>query len=62
MNVIAVSRDLLKMGLKRNSVVKIKGLSGLFLVKDKMNKRFKKKIDIYMGVDRKKLFNGEDKK
>ena len=48
---IAISRDLLKKGLTHNSIVKIKGLDGEYLVKDKMNKRWTKKIDIYMGVD-----------
>ncbi len=53
--VIAVSRDLLtKYGLKHNTVVKIKGLPGTYRVQDKMNKRFRKKIDIYMGNDRRK--------
>jgi len=51
MKVIAVSRDLLRMGLKHNSRVRIKGLPGHYLVKDKMNKRWKRKIDIYMGKD-----------
>ena len=51
---IAVSRDLLKMGLKHNTPVKIEGFDGVYLVKDKMNKRWKKRIDIYMGVDVKK--------
>ena len=51
MKVIAVSRDLLKMGLKHNTKVKIEGLSGYYLVKDKMNKRWSRKIDIYMGTD-----------
>ena len=48
---IAVSRDLLKMGLKHNTPVKIEGFNGVYLVKDKMNKRWKHRIDIYMGVD-----------
>ena len=48
---IAVSRDLLKLGLKHNTPVKIDGLEGIYLVKDKMNSRWKNKIDIYMGVD-----------
>ena len=51
---IAVSRDLLKMGLKNGSVVTIDGLKGKYKVLDKMNKRWKKKIDIYMGCDLKK--------
>lgn len=49
---IAVSRDLIKLGLKHNKKVKIKGLSGTYIVKDKMNKRWTKKIDIYMGLDK----------
>ena len=57
MKVIAVSRDLLKIyGLKHGSKVRIKGLSGEYLVLDKMNKRWKKRIDIYMGKDRRKAF------
>ena len=55
MKVIAVSRDLLtKYGLRHNSIVKIKGMPGTYHVKDKMNKRFRKRIDIYMGKDRRK--------
>lgn len=58
MKVIAVSRDLLtKYGLKHNTEVKIKGLPGTYRVKDKMNKRFRKKIDIYMGNSRRKALN-----
>lgn len=54
---IAVSRDLLtEYGLKHRSKVRIKGLSGEFLVLDKMNKRWRKKIDIYMGINRKAAF------
>ena len=62
MRVIAVSRDLLKMGLKRNSVVKIKGLPGTYLVKDKMHKRWRNKIDIYMGTSKKKALKWGRKK
>ncbi|PJA33067.1 MAG: hypothetical protein CO187_02595 [Zetaproteobacteria bacterium CG_4_9_14_3_um_filter_53_7] len=51
MKAIAVSHDLIKMGLKHNQRVKIKGLPGYYRVKDKMNKRWSKKIDIYMGND-----------
>ncbi|CAA6799904.1 MAG: Unknown protein, partial [uncultured Thiotrichaceae bacterium] len=47
MKAIAVSRDLLKKyGLKHKDKVKISGLKGEYLVLDKMNKRWKKKIDI----------------
>ncbi|MGS2762750.1 3D domain-containing protein [Sinomicrobium sp. M5D2P9] len=51
MKSIAVSRDLIKMGLDHNTEVKIEGLDGVYVVKDKMHKRWKKKIDIYMGQD-----------
>ena len=48
---IAVSRDLLKLGLKHNTLVKVEGLEGTYIVKDKMHYRWKNKIDIYMGTD-----------
>lgn len=48
---IAVSRDLLKRGLTNGAEVKIEGLSGVYTVRDKMNKRWKRRIDIYMGDD-----------
>ena len=51
MKVIAVSRDLIRLGLRHNTRVKIDGLPGYYLVKDKMNKRWSRKIDIYMGYD-----------
>lgn len=51
---IAVSRDLLALGLTHNTPVKIEGLEGVYLVKDKMNRRWKNRIDIYMGNDVKK--------
>ena len=50
---IAVSRDLLKLGLTHGVDVKIDGLPGTYKVLDKMNKKWKKKIDIYMGTDTK---------
>ena len=57
MKSIAVSRDLLKVyGLKHGQKVRIKGLKGEYAVLDKMNRRWKKKIDIYMGLDRRKAF------
>ncbi|NEX16761.1 MAG: hypothetical protein C1943_09060 [Halochromatium sp.] len=46
---IAVSRDLLKRGLSNGVEVKIEGLPGVYKVRDKMNKRWKRRIDIYMG-------------
>ncbi|WP_246067728.1 3D domain-containing protein [Changchengzhania lutea] len=48
---IAVSRDLLKSGLKYNTPVKIEGFDGVYFVKDKMHYRWRKRIDIYMGLN-----------
>jgi 3D (Asp-Asp-Asp) domain-containing protein len=59
---IAVSRDLLDSGLVYNTQVKIEGFDSLFTVKDKMNKRWRKRIDIYMGIDVKKAKNWGKKK
>lgn len=49
--VIAVSRDLLDAGLKPGSKVWIDGLDGTWVVRDKMNRRWKNRIDIFMGTD-----------
>jgi 3D (Asp-Asp-Asp) domain-containing protein len=50
MKAIAVSRDLLQEeGIEHGTAVNIKGLPGKYKVLDKMNRRWKKKIDIYMG-------------
>jgi 3D (Asp-Asp-Asp) domain-containing protein len=51
MKVIAVSRDLIPVGLDRRTPVKIEGFPGVYVVLDKMNKRWEKRIDIYMGHD-----------
>jgi len=51
---IAVSRDLLSMGLTNKTKVTIDGLPGTYIVLDKMNKRWTKKIDIYMGKNLRK--------
>ena len=51
---IAVSRDLIKRGLKHNTPVKIEGFEGVFIVNDKMHPRWRNKIDIYMGTDKNK--------
>ncbi len=48
---IAVSRDLIKKGLTHNTKVEIEGQDGIYIVKDKMNKRWSKKIDIYFGTN-----------
>jgi len=49
---IAVSRDLIGLGLTNGTKVKIEGLPGTYTVRDKMNKRWRRRIDIYMGNDR----------
>lgn len=46
MRAIAVSRDLIKKGLGHGAKVKIEGLRGTYVVRDKMNRRWKNKIDI----------------
>lgn len=50
------------MGLKHNTMVRIDTSSQIYLVKDKMHTRWRKKIDIYMGVDRAKAFEWGRKK
>ncbi|NAY90964.1 hypothetical protein GTQ34_03445 [Muricauda sp. JGD-17] len=54
MKTIAVSRDLIKMGLTHNTMVKIDTFPDTFYVKDKMHYRWRNRIDIYMGEDVKK--------
>ncbi len=51
MKAIAVSRDLIDLGLGHRAVIRIEGLPGEYRVLDKMAKRWTKKIDIYMGED-----------
>lgn len=46
-NIVAISRDLEKHGLTRNTKIIINGK--VYTVLDKMNKRYKKRIDIYFG-------------
>ena len=52
MRVIAVSRDLLDLGLTHNTEVRIEGMPGTWKVLDKLNRRWKRRIDVYMGTDR----------
>jgi len=52
MRAIAVSRDLLANGLEHGTKVKIEGLPGTWVVRDKMARRWRNKIDVYMGRDR----------
>ncbi len=53
MKAISVSRDLIKKGLSHGVKVSIEGLDGKYTVLDKMSKKWKNKIDVYMGTDKK---------
>ncbi len=59
---IAVSRDLFNCGLTNGKKVHIDGLEGEFVVLDVMHKKWKNKIDIYMGLDRRKALKFGRKK
>jgi 3D (Asp-Asp-Asp) domain-containing protein len=48
---VAVSQDLLALGLRRGVRVRIAGLRGEFVVLDKMPSRWRRRIDLYMGTD-----------
>jgi 3D (Asp-Asp-Asp) domain-containing protein len=48
---IAVSPDLLALGLRRGMRVRIEGLPGEWTVLDKMPRRWTRRIDIFMGRD-----------
>ena len=52
MRSIAVSQDLLSLGLVRGARVRIEGLGGEYAVLDKTAPRWRRRIDIYMGRDR----------
>ncbi len=63
MKIIAVSEDLIKKyGLTNGVKVKISGLPGYYIVRDKMNKRLRNHIDIYMGVNKRKAMQWGRKK
>jgi 3D (Asp-Asp-Asp) domain-containing protein len=52
MKSIAVSRDLIDSGFVHGALVLIEGFDGdTFVVNDKMNRRFLRRIDLYMGID-----------
>jgi 3D (Asp-Asp-Asp) domain-containing protein len=48
---IAVSRDLIPLGLERGTVVRIDELPGEWLVLDRMHGRWSRRIDLYFGDD-----------
>jgi 3D (Asp-Asp-Asp) domain-containing protein len=51
MKAVAVSRDLIELGLGHGVAVEIEGLPGRYVVRDKMARRWSQRIDIYMGED-----------
>jgi 3D (Asp-Asp-Asp) domain-containing protein len=51
MRAIAVSRDLLALGLGRGSRVEIDGLPGEYVVLDKTHRRWIRRVDLFMGED-----------
>ena len=51
MKAVAVSADLLSLGLTRGTKVRIEGLRNEYVVLDRMPEKWKKRIDIYMGND-----------
>ena len=51
MNAVAVSADLVSLGLSRGTKVRIEGLRNEYVVLDRMPAKWKKRIDIYMGND-----------
>jgi 3D (Asp-Asp-Asp) domain-containing protein len=51
MKIIAVSRDLVRAGLKRGTKVKVDGLEGEWTVLDRTPSRLRNHIDLYLGTD-----------
>ncbi len=51
MQVLAVSPDLVEIGLDRGTEVHIQGLEGTWVVLDRMPSRWSRRIDLYMGED-----------
>jgi 3D (Asp-Asp-Asp) domain-containing protein len=50
-NAVAVSEDLVALGLTRGTKVRIGGMRNEYVVLDRMPAKWKKRIDIYMGND-----------
>jgi 3D (Asp-Asp-Asp) domain-containing protein len=57
MRAIAVSRDLLSLGLGRGARVQIDGLPGHYVVLDKTHRRWTRRVDLFMGKDVRKALN-----
>jgi 3D (Asp-Asp-Asp) domain-containing protein len=49
--VVAVSRDLVALGLGRGARIRIAGIPGEWVVLDRMPSRWTRRIDLYMGRD-----------
>lgn len=47
---VAVSDDLVELGMKRGARVRIEGLPGEFVVLDRMPPRWQRRVDIHMGA------------
>ena len=50
-NAVAVSEDLVSLGLTCGTRVRIEGMKNEYVVLDRMPAKWKKRIDIYMGND-----------
>jgi 3D (Asp-Asp-Asp) domain-containing protein len=57
MRAIAVSRDLLALGLDRGTRVQIDGLPGEYVVLDKTHRRWTRRVDLFMGKDHRQARN-----
>jgi 3D (Asp-Asp-Asp) domain-containing protein len=51
MKTVAISHDLIALGLTRGMQVEIEGLEGIYTVTDRLPRRWSRRIDIYMGRD-----------
>ena len=51
MKAIAVSPDLVPLGLVHGRKVRIEGVDGVWVVRDRMPARWRRRIDVYMGED-----------
>ena len=50
-NAVAVSPDLVTLGLTLGTIVRIEGMENEYVVLDRMPAKWKRRIDIYMGID-----------
>jgi 3D (Asp-Asp-Asp) domain-containing protein len=57
MRAIAVSRDLLSLGIGRGTRVEIDGLPGEYVVLDKTHRRWTRRVDLFMGKDTRKALH-----